>query len=293
MPMESVKLRDENKIPVLAFGVGTAHQKNESGEVDRQLVEKIKTAISLGYYHLDGAEFYENERELGLAIKECGVSRENLYITTKASVKDNVGPDVVKAIEGSLERLGLTYVDQYLIHAPFWAKSDEELQTKWKDMETVYRSGKAKSIGISNYLLKHLKAVLETATVIPAVHQIEFHPYLQHQELVQYCRQKQIVLSAYAPLSAVVKAKPGPLDDLYSQLAQKYNVTEVEIALRWVMDLGMVAITTSSRETRLKQALKSLGFRLTPGEVEEISRRGLQKHYRGFWLEELGPDDPS
>lgn len=126
--------------------------------------------------------------------------------------------------------------------------------------------------------------------IIPAINQIEFHPYLQHGPLICYCRARGIALSAYSPQTQVFKAKPGPVDDISSQLAEKYGVTEGAIALRWVLDQGIVAITTSTKEERLKEYMKATTFELLPEEVEELKVLGEQKHYRGFWLEELGPD---
>lgn len=158
-------------------------------------------------------------------------------------------------------------------------------------MEAIHASGRAKSIGVSNFLQEHLEVILEKAKIVPAINQIEFHPYLQHGDLLPFCRDKGILVSAYAPLTAVTKASPGPLDPVYERLAGKYGVTAGEVALRWVVDQGVVALTTSGKEERLQQYLKMLGFRLTEDEVAEISRVGLQKHFRGFWQDRFGDDD--
>ncbi len=215
--------------------------------------------------------------------------REKLYVTTKIS--GTKVQDTQEAFELSLKKLQLEYVDQYLIHAPFFATSDEDLQKKWADLEAIHASGKAKTIGVSNFLQKDLEAILKTAKIVPAINQIEYHPYLQHGGLIEFHKKHGIATAAYAPLTAVVKAKPGPLDGTYEQLAQKYGVTPGEIALRWVIDQGIVALTTSGSEQRLKQYQKVAQFKLTPKEVEEISELGKQKNFRGFWKHKFAEDD--
>lgn len=226
---------------------------------------------------------------MGIAIKESGVPREKLYITTKIS--GTKVQNTQEAFELSLKKLQLDYVDQYLIHAPFFAQTPEDLQKKWADMEAIKASGKAKTIGVSNFLQKDIEAVLKTAKVVPAINQIEYHPYLQHGNLVEFHKKNGIATSAYAPLTAAVKAAPGPLDETYANLARKYGVTVGEIALRWVIDQGIVALTTSASEQRLKGYQKVAQFKLTPKEVEEIKTIGLQKNFRGFWQVKFAADD--
>lgn len=136
-----------------------------------------------------------------------------------------------------------------------------------------------------------MEAILETAKIKPAINQIEYHPYLQHGTLVDFHKKNGIALSAYAPLTAAVKAKPGPLDETYDTLARKYGVTPGEIALRWVIDQGIVALTTSSSEARLKAYQKVALFKLTPKEIEDIKTIGLKKNFRGFWKGKFADDD--
>jgi len=289
--IRSLKLNDGNSIPLLGYGTGTAwYKSSDTDKLDRKTVDAIKVAIKLGYYHLDGAEVYKTEPELGAAIKESGVQREKLFVTTKVN---NSIDDIPKAIETSLKKLQLEYVDLYLIHSPFFAKSDSDLQKAWAAMEEVRKSGKAKSIGVSNYLPQHLEATLQTATVPPAVNQIEYHPYLQHRPLLDYHKKHNIATAAYGPLSAVTKAKPGPVDGFIASLAKKYYVNEAEIALRWCIDQDIIAITTSGKESRLSDYLRATAFKLTPAEIKEIADKGEGKHYRGFWTKNFDANDKS
>ena len=182
-------------------------------------------------------------------------------------------------------------MDLYLIHAPFFANIIEDLQNKWADMEAIHASGRAKSIGVSNFLQPDLEAILSTANIIPAVNQIEYHPYLQHGDLIPFHQKHKIATAANGPLTAITKASPGPLDQIYKQLARKYGVGEAEIALRWCIDQDVVALTTSGKEQRLKSYLKVSEFKLTPKEIETINEVGQEKHFRGFWNVKFADDD--
>ncbi|KAJ5693319.1 hypothetical protein N7462_002742 [Penicillium macrosclerotiorum] len=285
------KLNDGTEIPVIGYGFGTAWFKKQGDTtINSDLVESAKNAVKLGYQHLDGAEVYRTEEELGQAIQECGIPRDQLFITTK--VNTNIA-DIPAAIDASLKKLRLDYVDLYLIHQPFFAKTEAQLQEAWAAMEQVKASGKARSIGVSNFLQSHLETVLKTAQVIPSLNQIEYHPYLQHGDLVPWQHSKGIKTVSYGGLTPIIRAPDGPLGPLLEALATKYAVSPAEILLRWTVDRGGVAITTSSKEERLAGYLRALSFELTPLEVNEISELGLQKHYRAFWQEKYAADDRS
>lgn len=234
---------------------------------------------------------YKTESELGTGIKEGGVDRAKLFITTKVD-KDNMH-DIEGALKTSLKKLQLDYVDLYLIHQPWFTESEADLQKTWATMEALQQAGLAKSIGVSNYAPVHLNAILKTAKVMPACNQIEFHPYLQRTELLALHKKHGIATTAYGPLTAATKAKPGPVDDYVGRLTKKYAVSENEIFLRWCIDQDIVPITTSSKEQRLSDYLRTATFKLTPAEIKEINDMGQQKHFRGFWQKRFDEKDRS
>ncbi|KAM0380985.1 hypothetical protein ACHAO7_003150 [Fusarium culmorum] len=289
----SYKLNDGNEIPVLAFGLGTAQFKKDSQSgLDQHVVDITTKAIKAGYRHLDGAEVYGNEEELGEAIKTGGVPREQLYVTTKIPAEKK--GSAIDAFDVSLKKLGLEYVDLYLIHGPWFAETDEDLQQRWSELEQIKESGRAKSIGVSNFLQVHLEPILKTAKVKPAINQIEYHPYLQHGDLLDFHKKHNIAVSAYGPLTPIVTAKGGPVNPLYTKLAEKYGVTESEVGLRWVIDQDIIALTTSNKVERLDGYLAKLPkFKLTQDEIAEISKLGAEKHFRGFWRNKFDENDRS
>ncbi|RGP64133.1 alcohol dehydrogenase [Fusarium sporotrichioides] len=289
----SYKLNDGNEIPVLAFGLGTALFKKDSETgLDQHVVDITTKAIKAGYRHLDGAEVYGNEEELGQAIKAGGVPREQLYVTTKIPAEKK--GSAVDAFDVSLKKLGLDYVDLYLIHGPWFAETDEDLQQRWAELEQIKESGRAKSIGVSNFLQVHLEPILKTAKVKPVINQIEYHPYLQHGDLLDFHKKHNIAVAAYGPLTPIVTAKGGPVDPLYTKLAEKYGVTESEVGLRWVIDQDIIALTTSNKVERLDGYLAKLPkFKLTQDEIAEISKLGAEKHFRGFWKNKFDENDRS
>jgi diketogulonate reductase-like aldo/keto reductase len=233
---------------------------------------------------------YNNEEELGEAVRSSGVPRAKIFVTTKLSARAK--QDIQTAFNASLARLGLDYVDLYLIHSPYLFDTPEELQAGWAALEQIHASGKARSIGVSNFLVEHLETVLKTAKVKPVVNQIEYHPYLQREELVGFMKKHGITVESYGPLTPITKAPGGPVDEVVEELAKKYSVTTGDVLLRWVMDQGHVAITTSKSEERLKGYQKLLPtFTLTKKEIEKIAKEGSKKHYRAFMGKRFAEDD--
>jgi diketogulonate reductase-like aldo/keto reductase len=223
---------------------------------------------------------YENEEELGEAIKKAGVPRDKLFVTTKAAFKSNDESAEV-SLARSLAKLGLDYVDLYLIHHP--PTTPEESQKRWAELEKVQAAGYARSIGVSNYREEHLVPLLATAKVVPAINQIEFHPYYQSPDLLPLLREHGIAISAYGPLVPLTRAPGGPVDPVLEELSQKYGVTTAEILLRWVIDQKIVAITTSTNEERLRSIVAHVpAFHLTADEVARIAEEGRKKEYKAF-----------
>ncbi|ROT43532.1 aldo-keto reductase family 1 member C4 [Sodiomyces alkalinus F11] len=287
----NLKLNDGNEIPMIGYGLGTANFKRNDSSFDQAIVDITVKAIKTGYFHLDGAEVYGNEEELGAAIKQAGIPREKLYVVTKLNPTKK--QNTQEAFERSLKKLGLDYVDLYLIHAPYMADTPDELQTIWADLEAIKASGRARSIGVSNFLQEHLETILKTAKVTPAINQIEFHPYLQHSDLLDFHRRHRIAVSCYAPLTPITRQDAqGPVPEIWRRLATKYGVSESEIGLRWCIDQGLIVLTTSSKEDRLVKYLSKLPlFKLTPKEVEEVAEAGKTVHYRAFWRDKFDADD--
>ncbi|UUV99228.1 Glyoxal reductase [Vagococcus luciliae] len=253
-------LKDGNRIPVVGFGTWQA----ESGEIAKQAV---KSALEAGYRHIDTAMIYGNEESVGEAIKESGIPRERLFITTKLWNKDHSYDKAKLAIDESLERLGLDYLDLYLIHWPnpvdyrdHWQEANA---SAWKAMEEALNSGKVKSIGVSNFLTHHLKALEETASFQPVVNQIYLNPSDQQQEIVSYCKNKGILLEAYSPLGTGDIFK---LDEL-EEIAKAHGKTVAQVVLRWSLQKGFVPLPKSVTPSRIKENIELFDFELSEFEM--------------------------
>lgn len=244
----------------------------------------------VGKNSADGSLVYGNEQELGAGIKAAGVPREELFVTTK--INANQKKNALEAFDISLKKLGLEYVDLYLLHGPWFADTEAELQERWAQLETIKESGRAKSIGVSNFLQEHIETILKTAKIPPAVNQIEYHPYLQHGDLVPFLKKNNITVESYSPLTPITTAKGGPVEPYWKELAKKYGVTESDIGLRWILDQGVVVVTTSSKTSRLEGYLSNLPkFKLTEEEIAKTSELGAQKHVRIWWNEKFDAND--
>ena len=236
MTTKFIKLNSENEMPLLGLGVYKA-----TGE--REVERAIGYAVNAGYRLIDTASAYKNEDGVGRGIRECHVPRSDLFITTKIWNNAQRLGDVEGSFARSLERLMTDYVDLYLIH---WPVPGCYLST-WKELENLYKQGRARSIGVSNFEIRHLEELASVSDITPAVNQIEFHPYWYQKKLVEYCQSKGIVVQAYAPL-----ARGAYLDDdVICILATKYGKTPAQIGLRWILQKGVAVIPKSTQEERI------------------------------------------
>jgi diketogulonate reductase-like aldo/keto reductase len=254
---DTVTLSNGVRMPRLGLGTW---RSAEGTEVERA----VRWALELGYRHVDTAAIYGNERGVGRAIRDSGVPREQVFVTTKVWNDDQrAGAGaVVRAFDESLRRLGFDYVDLYLIHWPVKGKYKEA----WRALEQTYASGRAKAIGVSNFLVHHLDDVLSDARVRPMVNQVEFHPRLVQPQLVDYCRRNGIVQEAWSPL---MKGKVAAVPQL-RKLAAKYGKTEAQVVLRWDLQRGIVMIPKSVRRERLAENADLFDFEVTPDDMASI-----------------------
>eukprot|EP00271_Cylindrocystis_brebissonii_P013260 TRINITY_DN32973_c0_g1_i1.p1 TRINITY_DN32973_c0_g1~~TRINITY_DN32973_c0_g1_i1.p1 ORF type:complete len:343 (+),score=49.42 TRINITY_DN32973_c0_g1_i1:156-1031(+) len=275
------------EMPVVGFGIGSRWKNPQAGtELNQDLIAAIRSALEVGYRLFDAAEVYNTERELGVALKESSVPREELFITTKVLKKvDNIKG----ALRDSLSLLQLDYVDLYLIHAPFFFPPNEDLPLKqiWKEMEEVLAEGLTKRIGVSSHQIPHLREVLASGTVKPYVNQIEVHPYLQEDELIAFCAANSIRVQSFCGLTSL-RAKPGgPVDAVVTELAKKHDRTDSQILLRWALERGLVSITTSSNPERQREMFAIQDFSLPEEDVQRISDAGMPVKYRAWFEKQI------
>ncbi|KZP19554.1 Aldo/keto reductase [Athelia psychrophila] len=279
--MTTIELNDGTSVPWIAFGTGTAlYGKDAAGTV--------KQAIDGGFTHLDGAQIYKNEESLGQGIKDSGKPREELFVTTKLGMLKD-GESVKQSLKDSLKKLGLDYVDLFLVHSPVPHTGEGRLQEVWKEVVGVKNDGLAKSIGVSNFKVKHLKDILSTHTIKPSVNQIEFHPYVwkASQGLYELSEQENIKLASYAGLSPLIRAQNGPLKGIVpgirERLEKNYGkpVTEGQVLLKWLNQKGIIIVTTTSSKERIQEYLDTAKVPdLTAEEISAIDENG--EHQRFF-----------
>ena len=251
----TVPLHDSIDMPLLGFGT---FKVKEGPEVE----EAVAAALDVGYRHIDTAMIYRNEAGVGRAIAASGIDRSEVFVTTKLWNSDQGYESALAAIDASLDRLGMDYVDLYLVH---WPKPQHTADT-WRAMEEIKEAGKARAIGVSNYLVHHLDQLAETATVMPSINQIEFSPHLQSPELVSYCADRGIVVEAWSPL------KQGEIvdDPELSAIAARHGVTVPQVVLRWLLQRGIVAIPKSVTPSRIAANADLFGFELSDADMAEI-----------------------
>jgi len=241
------------KMPWLGFGV---FKVQEGAEVENS----VKWALEAGYRSIDTAAAYQNEVGVGKAMRARGVPRAEIFLTTKLWNQDQRERRALKAFEESLDRLGTDYVDLYLIHWPV----KETYRETWKAMEAIYRTGKAQSVGVSNFLVHHLEDILKDSTIVPAVNQIEFHPLLVQPELLKFCKAHKIQVEAWSPL---IRGQVTTMPEL-QQLAAKYHKTPAQIVLRWDLQHEVVTIPKSVHQDRIIENTKIFDFVLS---VEDMA----------------------
>lgn len=299
---KSFKLSNGNTIPAIGYGVGTKWFKFGQNQIDDKVVEAVQLAIETGAPHIDGAEIYNTNKEIGQALAKSGVKREDIFITDKYFAGDGsykarseeVNP--YEALKADLKQFNIDYVDLYLIHAPFIKKETHgfDLVEAWQYLEKLVDDGFAKNIGVSNFTKEDLEVILNSKPKYkPAVNQIEYNAYLQNQTpgIVEFSKSNDILVSAYSPLGPLSKGKPGPIDEYVEKLASKYGKTESQILLRSVLQNGILPITTSSKKERIQASLEIFDFELTQDEVNEINKLGKQKTLRQYWTNEYSKYD--
>ncbi len=258
--MEFVTLNNGIKMPIV--GLGTFRSESEDA------YQAVLAALKAGYRHIDTAAVYGNEEAVGKAIKDSGIPREELFITTKLWNTDQGYDSALQAFDVSLGKLELDYVDLYLIH---WFKGYENSLNSYRALEELYRQGKVKAIGVSNYNIHHLQHLLEHAKIKPMVNQVETHIYLQNHFLNDFCKQNGIQLEAYAPLLS--KGINELLEnETLNEIAKKYNKTVVQVNLRWFVDRGIVVIPKSVTPKRIESNYDIFDFQLDDEDLQAIRK---------------------
>ncbi|MBA4541461.1 MULTISPECIES: aldo/keto reductase [Thermoactinomyces] len=243
------------KMPWLGLGVYKAREGTE-------VINAVKAALNTGYRSIDTAALYENEEGVGRAIKESGIPREEIFLTTKVWNTDQGYDTTLKAFNESRRKLGVDYIDLYLIH---WPVKEKFIDT-WKALETLYREGQVRAIGVSNFQIHHIEELKKHSDLLPMVNQVEYHPLLTQKELLQYCKQEGIQLEAWSPLM-----RGNNLDHpTLTALAEKHGKTPAQIILRWDLQHGVVTIPKSVREHRIKENADIFDFELSPAEMDQI-----------------------
>jgi len=257
------ELSNKVKMPYLGLGVYLAQEGEE-------VINAVKCALNAGYRHIDTAALYENEKGVGKAIRESGIKREDIFVTTKVWNSDQGYDSTLRAFDRSLDNLGFDYIDLYLVHWPVKGKYKDT----WRALETIYLQGRVRAIGVSNFLKHHLVDLMNSAQIMPMVNQMEFHPYLVQQELIDFCHSHHIQYEAWSPLmqGRITEVK------LLNDLAHKYKKDPAQITLRWDLQKGVVTIPKSVTPARIISNAQIFDFVLTETDMKLID--SLDKGHR-------------
>ncbi len=261
-----VTLNSGVKMPWLGLGVYQA----SAGQGTQKAVE---AAFGYGYRLVDTARIYGNEKDVGVAVRQSGLPRDEVFVTTKLWNSDHGYDSTLHAFQESLRRLGLTYVDLYLIH---WPQPGLRSET-WKAMIKLLKEGKARSIGVSNYTIGHLKELLGSSDVVPDVNQVEFHPFLYQSDLLEFCEKNKIQLEAYSPLTRGQRLDHPTI----KSLATKHGRTPAQLLVRWCLQHNVVAIPKTSRKERILENSKVFDFELKTEEMLQLD--SLSEDMRTNW----------
>lgn len=254
--MQNVKLNNGVEMPILGFGV---FQVKDLAECERSVVDAIQT----GYRLIDTAQSYGNEEAVGKAIKRSGVPRDELFITTKLWKQSNGYEGTKKAFESSLEKLQLNYLDLYLIHQPVG-----DVYGEWRVMQDLYKEGRVRAIGVSNFYPDRLIDLIIHNEIVPAVNQIETHPFHQQIETQKFLHENNVQIESWGPFA---EGKNNIFhNELLASIGKKYNKTVAQIILRWLTQRGIVAIPKSVRRERMEENFNSLYFELAGEDMEAI-----------------------
>jgi 2,5-diketo-D-gluconate reductase A len=255
--MQTVKLNNSVEIPILGFGV---FQITDPSECERSVVDAIQT----GYSHIDTAASYQNEEAVGRGIKQSGVAREKLFITTKLWIQRNGYEGTLKAFERSLKRLQVDYLDLYLIHQPFG-----DVYGEWRAMEELYQQGKVRAIGLSNFPPDRIMDLMIHNKITPAVNQIEVNPFQQQIDTQSFLQENNVQVEAWAPFAEgrnnIFK------NELLLSIAAKYQKSVAQVILRWLLQRGIVVLSKSVRKERMMENINVFDFELGTEDVTAIT----------------------
>jgi diketogulonate reductase-like aldo/keto reductase len=262
----TVKLNNGVSMPLLGLGVYLMRPGTET-------YQAVRAALETGCRLVDTASLYGNEEDVGRAVKDSAIPREEVFITTKLWNSDHGYDSALRAFDASLRRLGLGYIDLYLIHFPVPKVRDES----WRALEHILKSNRARAIGVSNYTEQHLNDLLRNASVVPAVNQVEFSPFLYQRDLLEFCREHRIQLEAYAPLTAGRRLHHPRI----TAIAKKHGRTNAQVLLRWALQHEVVVIPKSTHVDRIAENARIFDFELSPEDVSILD--SLDEDFRSSW----------